>query len=846
MSKLVIVESPAKAKTISKILGKGYVVKSSVGHIRDLPERKLGVDVKKDFETVYVIAAKKKKLVEELRKAAKNADAICLAPDPDREGEAIAWHLQEVLSTVADPEKFERVQYNEITPRAVKAAFEHPGKINMDRVNAQQARRVLDRLVGYQVSPMLWRNVRRGASAGRVQSVALRLVCERERQILDFKPEAYWVMGAKLSKKGETFTAKLAKIDGEKPVIKDENAAQTHLANLDGRALEVSDVRLSEVSRRPFAPFITSTLQQAASSFCGFSPSRTMSIAQRLYEGIEIDGSPVGLITYMRTDSVTISQEAREEAKKFILGQFGDEFYPAKPNFYANRSGAQEAHEAIRPTDVTLTPEKLKKLLEPSELKLYDLIWRRFVASQMTPARIARRTVEIASVPPPMQKHSYLFTATASDIAFPGFLKVMALDLTKSKKPPSDANDDQEEETDEVERLPELAAKDSLNLEEWICDRKETNPPSRYSEASLIKALEADGVGRPSTYASIIETLDTRKYITRVKRQIKPTDFGFQVNDLLVSKLPSLFNVSFTAQMEEKLDKVEAGEVAWTEMLGKFYTAFEKWMEQTKAPPADGEQVRILLALLGQVKHWREPVKIGRRAIDDQRFITSIENQYQEGAGSITERQLDSLIKIAMRYREQLPTLKLEFTRAGLAEKLHQEEASQAAPDIALKRFAVLERLTLPDESHQFITSVKAQAHFGHKVSEAQLKVLDRLIMRNIQQLPDAQAVLAELGLDPAAQTPGESEPDNESAEMIAALDQVKEWAEPFKRGRMTYDDNAFFKSLSQQFQQRSHLSIKQRMVLKRLMTKYAKQIPNFNDLADRFKIAPPKDGAGE
>lgn len=839
--KLVIVESPAKAKTISKILGKDYVVKSSVGHIRDLPEKSLGVDVENEFKPSYVVSSNKKKLVEELKKAAKSADIICLAPDPDREGEAIAWHLKELLQAAAPDAEFQRVQYNEITPRAVKAAFDHPGLINMDRVNAQQARRVLDRIVGYQVSPLLWKQVKRGASAGRVQSVALRLVCERERLIQAFRPDPYWVMGARLSRGTDQFTVKLAKIDSEKPEIKDEAAAKAFLDELTGRALRVADVRTREVTRRPLAPFITSTLQQAASSVCGFSPNRTMALAQSLYEGVEYNGVPTGLITYMRTDSVAISQDARNDAKQFILDSYGDAFYPEKPNFYTSRSGAQEAHEAIRPTDVNITPDKVKDLLDAPALKLYDLIWKRFVASQMSAAKIAQRTVEIESVPPPRQKHHYLFTATASDIAFPGFLKVMMLELRKAKKPQSDV-EEEEEETDEVDRLPELALGDSVNLEEWLCERKETKPPTRFSEASLIKALESDGVGRPSTYAAIIETLDARKYITRVKRQISPTEFGFQVNDLLVSKLSALFDVKFTAQMEADLDRVESGEVPWVEMLAAFYKNFQNWLQLAKEPPADPAKVSVVIKLLGEIKKFNDPVKIGRRIMDDARFVKSVTTHFHDGEGSLTERQLTSLVKMALRYKSQLPTLKFELTNAGFGELLRLDEAS-VPESISAPRFALLAAMELPDETRRFVMSVKAQEGSGHKLSEAQIKVLDRLIARNVHQVPGGAAELAGIGIDVAAATAAvaDSEPDSESQEMIAGLDKVAQWAEPFKRGRFVYDDKDFFTSLKNQFAQRNFLSQKQRFVLKRLITKYAEQIDNFEELSEKFNILPPQ-----
>jgi len=376
--KLVVVESPAKAKTIGKILGSGYVVKSSVGHIRDLPERTLGVDIEHDFAPKYVFSKGKAKVVAELKKAAKTCDEVYLAPDPDREGEAIAWHLQETLADAAKGKPFHRVQYNEITPRAVKAAFENPGVIDMHRVDAQQARRVLDRIVGYMVSPMLWRRIKRGLSAGRVQSVALRLVSERERQIQAFKIEEYWVMGANVRRETQPldpFAVKLVRVDGEKPSVGSEQAAKALLSDLDGCSLRVKDVRVRETTRRPLPPFITSTLQQSASSVYSFSPNRTMGLAQKLYEGVDLgSGGPVGLITYMRTDSVNVSRDAQASARAFIGEAYGSAYYPETPNFYKSRASAQEAHEAIRPTEVARTPESLRGVLDAPSLKLYELI----------------------------------------------------------------------------------------------------------------------------------------------------------------------------------------------------------------------------------------------------------------------------------------------------------------------------------------------------------------------------------------------------------------------------------------------------------------------------------------
>ncbi len=436
--KLVIVESPAKARTINKILGKDFIVKSSMGHVRDLPVKTLGVDLEKSFEPSYVVVKGRKKIIDELKKAAASCDEIYLAPDPDREGEAIAWHLQNLLQGKKKDEKtFYRVQYNEITPSAVKSAFEDRGELDMNRVNAQQARRVLDRIVGYKVSPVLWQRIRRGLSAGRVQSVALRLVCEREDEIDKFVPQEYWIIGAvarKLVDPMDPFGLRLIRIDGKKAEIHDSDKAAEVRSDLDQRRLLVSEIVTKEVKRRPRPPYITSTLQQAGSSYCGYSPKRTMSIAQKLYEGIDLGEGSTGLITYMRTDSFSISADAIEACRGYVKGTYGDEYCPEKPNFYKSRSGAQEAHEAVRPTDVSITPESLVGKLESPELKLYKLIWQRFVASQMKPAIISMRTVKVNAEPKDQKDGKYLLQATASEVAFAGYMKATGADIPEKPK----------------------------------------------------------------------------------------------------------------------------------------------------------------------------------------------------------------------------------------------------------------------------------------------------------------------------------------------------------------------------------------------------------------------------
>ncbi|HEX2898036.1 MAG TPA: type I DNA topoisomerase, partial [candidate division Zixibacteria bacterium] len=564
---LVIVESPAKTKTLSKFLGKDYDIMATIGHIIDLPKSKLGIDVEKGFEPDYQVIKGKEKVIAELKKAAKKADHIYLAPDPDREGEAIAWHVANELSHNGKA-KFHRISFNEITKPAVLEAIKKPGKIDMNKVNAQQARRVLDRLVGYIVSPFLWKTVARNLSAGRVQSVALRLICEREEEINAFKPEEYWQILAKLatSKKDE-FEARLFRIDDKtvstptddgknKIIIKSEKEVNGYLKELNGQKYVVSDVEDSQKTRNPYAPFITSTLQQEASKACGYSPKQTMGIAQKLYEGVEIGNEgPVGLITYMRTDSTRISPVAIDAVRGYIEKEFGKEYLPAKPNFYGSKKGSQDAHEAIRPTNVELSPSKVKKYLTGQEFKLYDLIWKRFVASQMNPAKYDVETISIAA-------GRFEFRATAQRVRFDGFMKL----YHETNEPDENGNGENGDRT-----LPPLKVNDKLDLKELTPNQSFTKPPARYSEAMLVKRLEADGIGRPSTYASIISVIKERKYVDAKERKLYPTELGKTVSKILVESLPDIFDVGFTAEMEKELDLVEDGTDDWVKVIGDFY-----------------------------------------------------------------------------------------------------------------------------------------------------------------------------------------------------------------------------------------------------------------------------------
>ncbi|MDZ4197826.1 MAG: type I DNA topoisomerase, partial [Kiritimatiellia bacterium] len=737
---LVIVESPAKAKTINRILGKDFVVKASMGHIRDLPQRKLGVDIEHGFAPEYVTLKGREKVVRELKEASKKVKDIYLAPDPDREGESIAWHLQQILKGAVPPENFHRITYHEITPSAIRKALQNPSRIDENKVNSQQARRILDRLVGYRVSPLLWRRIRGASSAGRVQSVALRLVCEREREILAFEPREYWLLGARVGKKvdpRDPFDIRLTRIGGEKAEIASGAQAQTVRSDLEGRALRVASIQTREVSRRPFPPYITSTLQQAGSRFCGFTPARTMRLAQSLYEGQDLGEGPVGLITYMRTDSVSIAREAQESCRAFVTETMGPDYVPATPNVYRSRSGAQEAHEAIRPTDVRRTPESLREILPADELKLYRVIWQRFVASQMSPARIAQRLVEVEAVPPSASSQTYAFRASASEILFPGYMKVLEIDV-----PPK--SESKEADEAEVEHLPPLTEGEFLDLREWLSEQKFTQPPPRFSEASLVKALEEHGIGRPSTYAQTLSTLVDRLYVEKEKRQLKPSTLGLSTNDFLVAHLDALFNVGFTADMENKLDLVESGEVDWTDMLKTFHGQFLQWVEAAKGPPADPEEARKVLASLAQVQNWAPASGTGRTKRDDRAFVESVREQAEEGTKALSDRQLSALKSLAARYADQVPEL------AAFASAPNADGTIAAAPrevtEAVRSKIALLEgapfnpprkigKRTFDDA--KFFRSLADQVAAGRGLSENQERVLNRMIGKYREKITD-------------------------------------------------------------------------------------------------------------
>lgn len=568
---LVIVESPAKSKTIKKILGDGYQIEASFGHVRNLPDNVLGFDVHNDFKPTYVIIPEKKKVVTKLSELAKRSDRVLLASDPDREGEAIAWHVRELLPVPDD--KVQRIEFNEITPKAVKYAVEHSREIDMDRVKAQQTRQILDKLVGYKLSPVLWKQLGNyHLSAGRVQSVALRMICEREEEIEAFVPKEYWTVHTIMDKGGKLFEAEVNKHKGKKFDINNEDEANKVKEFLLNPTTEfvVEKVTKKETKRKPTAPFITSTLQRAASTKLGFGVQKTMQVAQKLYEGMEIDGTPVGLITYMRTDSVRISDDAHEMAKDFILNNYGKEYYPEKTNVYVKgKQNVQDAHEAIRPSYPERTPESLKPYLEPDQYKLYKLIWEKFMSSQMAPATIANKTIDIKA-------GDYNLKAGTSKVLFDGFLKLY--------------NDAEEEEQEADAKIPDLDEGDKVKCKEVTPKQHFTQPPPRYNEASLVKALEEHGIGRPSTYATIITVIQTRKYVEKKDKALVPTLLGRTVCKQLVTQFANIMDYKFTAGMEEKLDLIAEKKAVWNIVLKEFYTPF---MEVVSSVMKDAKRVTI-------------------------------------------------------------------------------------------------------------------------------------------------------------------------------------------------------------------------------------------------------------
>jgi DNA topoisomerase-1 len=555
---LVIVESPTKAKTINKYLGDGFTVKSSMGHLIDLPKSRLAVDVENDFKPDYITIRGRGKLLNELKRAAQKSDRVYLAADSDREGEAISYHIKNALMKANPKAEIKRIVFNEITGRAIEEAIKNPRDIDLSLVEAQRARRVLDRLVGYNLSPLLWEKIKKGLSAGRVQTVALRVVCEREEEIEKFVPEEYWTIEAVFKKGRKTFTAKLFSVDGEKAVIRSESEAESILSRVRNEPFVVHRIEEKERRRKAPPPFTTSKLQQAAGSRLGFPARKTMMIAQQLYEGIPIEGGPVGLITYMRTDSVRVAREAQEDAVAYIKEKFSGDYVPQGGNVYKNRGGTQDAHEAIRPTSVKRTPQDMKPYLSRDQFRLYTLIWEQFLASQMADAVFKQRRIDIMA-------DGGIFRTTAQRILFHGFLKVLKTNGT-----------------DKENILPNLAQGERLTLESIDGEVHFTEPPPRFTDATLVKFLEESGIGRPSTYAPIISTLLARYYVQREKRQLRPTFLGKLTNELMIGYFPDLFNIQFTSDMESRLDQIAEGTLDWVGLLKDFYGPFTELLASAK------------------------------------------------------------------------------------------------------------------------------------------------------------------------------------------------------------------------------------------------------------------------
>ncbi|MBI4982576.1 MAG: type I DNA topoisomerase [Candidatus Omnitrophica bacterium] len=565
---LVIVESPTKAKTISKILGSNFTVLSSMGHLIDLPKKDMGVDIENGFEPEYVVISGRQKVLNAIKKEAKDAGTVYVATDPDREGEAIGWHIRK---RALKGKKVSRVVFHEITPAAVGEAFKHPRDFDDNMVEAQAGRRILDRIVGYFLSPLLWKKIARGLSGGRVQSVALRLIVERERQIEKFVPREYWEIEAELKKDNNQFIAKLDKIDGEKAELSNNEDAQKLADYIKAQQFIVSEVKKTQKKRNPAAPFITSTLQQEAFNKLRFNSTKTMIVAQQLYEGIDIgEEAPVGLITYMRTDSPRVAPEAIKDVRNYISKQFGENYLPETPNVFKVKKSAQEAHEAIRPTLINHPPQMLKDFLSPEQYKLYELIYNRFVASQMKPAEFLVTTTSISA-------GKCLFSASGSIVVFDGFLALY------SRNEEDEDNNAEEEEGKKKNIIPELSKQDVLELMQLIPSQHFTKPPARFSDSSLVKALEEAGIGRPSTYAPIISTLILRDYIRRFKGYFQPTELGFKVCDMLVEYFPKIMDVAFTAAMEEELDEIEEGRLAKKKVLDDFYAPFKVSLDYAQA-----------------------------------------------------------------------------------------------------------------------------------------------------------------------------------------------------------------------------------------------------------------------
>ena len=836
MQNLLIVESPTKARTIGKMLGNDFKIIASMGHIRDLPEHAFGIDIANAFTPEYIDTPRSKSILKELRSAAAKSDRIFLATDPDREGEAIAWHLKNAISeTLKKDIPFHRITFHEITRQAVEQAIANCSDIDLHLVDAQQARRVLDRIVGYQVSPLLWRKLEKGSSAGRVQSAALRMVVERERAVLAFVPEEYWAFSILFNAGNHaSFRGRLFKIDSKEFHIRNgSDAAALEDAIRKGSSPLISDVSRQDRKRNPYPPYTTSTLQQAANQILRFSASSTMRYAQQLYEGIEIGtGESAGLITYMRTDSVTIAREAQIAAKDFIVNTFGAEYAPAKFNVYKNKAAAQEAHEAIRPTDVRRTPEQLAPYLDAQQLKLYTMIWKRFVASQMASAKQELITADVNING--SDGKCYTFRSNATVTTFPGFLKLSEDSANKSSA--------KEECSPDV--LRNLKKGDSVSINKFDKEQKFTEPPPRFTEASLIKQLEENGIGRPSTYATILRTIQDRDYVKREQGKLIPTELGFSVNDFLVEKLPELFDIGFTAQMEQQLDDVEAGSLNWVELMTDFYSRFSPWVEAAKNSGAPPEaKARELLSLFDNIQ-FAQPQKNGSRKFDDAKFVTSIRDKFEKTA-KLSEKQYQALVVLASRYADQFDRsalsgdLQQALEAACEAEKLKAEKLKQRPPApegtgyapvfaaFSKVEFAAPRNAKKSSFSEEkFFKSLKKQSESGSTLSEKQLAALKRMAVKYQEQLSNKDEVFALLQIDPAELAASEENKSSvqaagKCAALLEQLSRVTQWATPEKRGRFTFDDKKFYQSLARQYADKKTLSDKQLAALQKLAEKY-------------------------
>lgn len=859
----MIVESPAKAHTIGQLLGGGTIVRASYGHVRDLPEGGgLHVDLAHGFTPDYVLTPSGRKVIADLRKVAKDVADIYLATDPDREGEAISWHLSELLrgSTKAS---FHRISYHEITKSAIDSAFANPGEIDMKLVDAQQARRVLDRIVGFMVSPLACRNVAQKTSAGRVQSVALRLVVEREREIQAFKPEEYWNLDAFFTPSGAQCELKtrLSRIGGHKAEVRDAAGA-----NALADAVEHADTahRVLSVADKPrkqgaAPPFTTSTLQQAAGGSLHFSTTMTMRLAQELYEGVsEGGGTTGGLITYMRTDSVNVAKEAQDSARSYIASAYGPQYVPDKPNRYRSGKSAQEAHEAIRPTNVERTPESLAGILTPQQLKLYRLIWNRFVASQMTPAQQIDHSIEIESTGPALSPvatgwifsedgrrvigksdspEGCVFRVAARETVFPGYQIVYSMkDLG------------QEDEMDNLTgRLPRLSAGVPCQLSRRPLTREQcfTQPPNRYSEAALVKAMESNGVGRPSTYAATVSAIQLKKYVEKKSSALYPTDLGMRLCDYLVAKFPELFNVGFTAKMEEQLDEIADGGINWVDMLGNFYHSFQQWLAGCGANPSvaplPDDQAEKILSLFPEEFDFAPKGEDSR--YDDASFVGRLRRQLAGGRG-ISERQSAALLHVAGKYAAQFPQLMAKAEELGVAQMLLQQQEHAAATartsnaeeipaeiaeliekmkDTEWEKPATRGRRTYDDG--KFFRSICTQAKRSGKLTPAQISALRKLAAKYAVAVPGMADSSSGGGADEggaAAATPLSPEAKAAIETLFKFCEGITDWKAPAKRGSRTYDDRAFYTSLADQYRRRGILSDRQIAALQKMCTKYA------------------------